>query len=418
MRSVREIFVSRSSSLMVPGVPGNVIHVRAGHTLELVLDDVFPPIDNGSDQDTAERARALLMRSHQLLCGGDMHGAFDCAQALTDLLPGVVDGPAQKIRATLQADWAEPGLAAAREALALAPKSAELHYVAGIFANAAREPQEAAQYLGLFLEQGDDRGETERANAHLALGSALDDLDQVFAGLAHVEIARSMGGDHAELLNTLGYLLRRAGQPERAAEAFHTGLQVDPAHPSLLINHAAALIEAARYDQATEAIAALEVHDPTAPQLAGLRDLLAELAAQGGQGARVALMDLPPWRAPEQIVECSSCAAWIPMQAREMLCGRCGSVLSAPGLCPCCRSDGRVVLIPGLETLCPYCRSGHLTVSEVEGAPSSGMARAAGDLLKVGRTRDVAFTPWRVSSRGIEDGTQFIGCPAGPIGKC
>lgn len=344
----------------VPGTPGNVIDVREMRQLQHALDDVFPGIDNAPDDKTARRAQLLLRTSHQLSLAGYPERALECAQELTGLLPGIIDGPVQKIRVALQARWPEPGFTAAREALDLAPDSAELHYIAGMFAGLAGKPRQAAQYLGLYLERDDPVEVEHLAIAHQIIGSSLDDLNQVFPGLAHLRIARAVGGENTDLMNNLGFVLRRAAQPQSAVEVLDAGLRRDPTNENLLINRVGALIEAGRHDEVVDAIALLEASYPDAIQVSTFRDVMTRSARQGQRGNPVALVATPN-AAAQRIVECSCCEAWIPLQQKEALCGRCGSVLSANGPCPSCSSDGRVALAPGINSFCPYCRAGELS---------------------------------------------------------
>ncbi|WP_165419588.1 toll/interleukin-1 receptor domain-containing protein [Rhizobium leguminosarum] len=358
--------------LPFPGTPGNVIDVRSERQLKLVLDDIFPTISGGPDSEMAERARLLLLKSHEFSIADKPHEAFQCAQELTDLLPGIIDGPAQKMRVALRATWTEPGLAAAQEALALAPDSAELHYVTGAFASIAGNPQQAAHYLGLYLEKDDPIENQYLITAHQLLGSSLDDLSQPFAGLAHLRIARNKGGDNSDLLNNLGFVLRRVGQSKAAVGVFQVGLEAEPENRDLLINYAAALVETGNHGAAVNAIGQLEVLYPGTPQVSLLNDVLKELEKQGFWGEPIALLDAPA-EALGVVVECSACPAWIPMQEKDMLCARCGAVLSHDCPCQCCGWDGRVIWAPGITAICPYCRAG-----ELRSTPTGGATKLSG----------------------------------------
>ena len=354
-----DVPLPRGFRMPQPGTQGNVIDVRRSDALRQVIDDVFPAIANAPDEDAVRRARALLAQSHEDLCAGNLNEAYAAAEELTALLPATIDGPAQKVRVALRANAAEVGLTAAEEALALAPQSRELLRAAGTFASGAGQPKRAAQHLGMFLEAFGEEESTDLAQAHFALGSALDDLGQVHAGIAHLELARRSAPDDANLLNTLGYVYRRAGDSARAIECFTHGLTIEPAHANLLLNAAAALLETAQYDDAAVIIDRLDRAAPGLPQVAGLRDL----AAQGVAGV---LAEPPVLVAVVQheaagVVTCDACAARVPVPDGNGLCARCGSVVPMqPGPCPNCTSDGRVVLIPGLSQQCPYCRRGHV----------------------------------------------------------
>ncbi|MGE0815492.1 MAG: tetratricopeptide repeat protein [Vicinamibacterales bacterium] len=357
-----DIPLPRGFRLPVPGTPGNTIDVRDGADLERVLADLFPAIGVAPDEATVREARALLARSYEALCAGDHDQAMAASADLTALLPGTVDGLAQTIRIALRASVPDVGLRAAEEALTLAPRSRELLRAAGTFAVTVGEPARAARHLGVFLETygGDEPAET--AQAHYALGSALDDLDQVHAGLAHLEIARQSSPESPALLNTLGHVYRRAGDVVRALECLSAGLVADPERPDLLLNAAAALIESGRYPEAEAMVDRLAAVAPEASQVEGLRDL----TAQGAAGM---------WREPpslvrvvrvdaSRIVTCDACPARVPIGDHQTCCARCGSVVPIqPGGCASCGSEGRVVLVPGLAAQCPYCRRGRVSAA-------------------------------------------------------
>jgi tetratricopeptide (TPR) repeat protein len=345
--------------LPTPGTPGNVIDVRRSETLDVVLDDVFPAIEDAPPEETTAEARQLLARSHELLCASELQVAFEAAEKLTNLLPGVIDGPAQKVRVALRAGSPEAGLAAAEQALELAPRSHELLRAAGMFASAAGEHKRAAAYLGTYLEEG---GEEESANvvqAHAALGSSLDDLGQVHAAIAHLEIARAAVPQDPNLLNALGYVYRRAGDTTSALQRFEQGLSTDPSNSQLLLNAAAALIEAGQYPDAALMLDRLESVAPGSPEIAGLRRIIASASAAVGPPSLVAVVS----RDATRRVTCKACHASLPIGDSETLCARCGSVVSLSAApCPNCTSTGRVVLLPGLAQLCPYCRKGSISI--------------------------------------------------------
>jgi tetratricopeptide (TPR) repeat protein len=340
------------------GTPGNVIDVRSSETLDVVLDDVFPVIEDAPAEETTAEARQLLARSYELLCAGELQVAFEAAEKLTNLLPGVIDGPAQKVRIALRAGAPEAGLAAAEEALELAPESHELLRAAGTFASTAKEPKSAARYLGTYLEEAGEEDSADVVRAHFALGSSLDDLDQVHAAIAHLEIARAGAPQDVNLLNTLGYVYRRAGDAATAVQRFDQGLSSDPSNPQLLLNAAAARIEAGQYPDAALMLERLEDVAPGSPAIAGLRRIINSASVAVGPPSLVAVVT----RDATRRVTCSACHASLPIGDSETLCARCGSIVplsAAP--CPNCTSTGRVVLSAGLAQLCPYCREGSVS---------------------------------------------------------
>lgn len=349
-----------------PGVPGNVLDVRTPEQLSAVLDDAFPPITDAPSVETVQRARSLLRESYQHVCAGRFQEAFVLAEELTALLPEAIDGPAQKLRIALQAGSSEAALAAAEEALALAPESPELLVAAGTSACGAGCHRPAVEYLGRFLEARGEESRPWEAQAHLALGSSLDEFDQVHPALAHLEVARSLAAPNADLLNTLGYVYRRAGEPERAVERLQEGLRLDPSHAALLVNLTNALAESARYPEARVALAELAARVPDHPAVRALGPVLDRAEET---------LEEPPQLIPQVLardgcrwIVCDECEARVPVEPEGVaLCARCGSALPvAQRVCPLCQSDGRVfpAPLPGVSFQCPYCRQGKVSMAD------------------------------------------------------
>jgi tetratricopeptide (TPR) repeat protein len=345
----------------VPGTPGNVLDVRTPGQLAHVLDDAFPPIGQRPDEASIDQARALLARSHEHVCAGRFESALADANSLTAILPGLIDGPAQRVRVALRAGWAAEGLAAAEEALGLAPQSRELLRAAGSFAAVAGQPRRAAQYLGAFLEAYAQEDRESAGSAHFALGSSLDDLDQVYPAIAHLEVARRVAPAAPGLLNTLGFVYRRAGETETAIARLKAGLDLDPSNVDLLVNLTAAAIEHGRPTDARAALDRLRAAAPERPEIAGFDQLIARMGngALTGKGLRL----LPVISAPKgsRWVTCSECDARVPLEPNGALCARCGSVTTLqPEPCPCCTARGRAIVAPGVQMSCPYCRRGRI----------------------------------------------------------
>ncbi len=346
-----------------PGTPGNTLDVRTPAQLGLVIDDVFPSIESAPDEAVVERARGLLRRSHECLQTDRFPEAMDSASELAELLPGVIDGIVQKIRVALAVGWPAEGLASAEEALTLAPRSRELLLAAGIFANGASQPRRAIAHLALMLEMHSEESGDDIAQAHHALGSALDDVDEVYAGLAHLEICRSMAPKSVDVLNTLGFVYRRANEMDRAIASFDDAVALEPDNVKVLTNRAATLVEAGRSSDADEALDALAAAEPEHPGVDSLRELVARIRA--GEAPPVLVERAA--READQWGHCSHCAAHIPLDSeRQLVCARCGSSLApAERTCPNCGSDGRVFpgLSAGLACLCPFCRKGSLSIA-------------------------------------------------------
>ena len=344
-----------------PGVPGNVLDVRTPQQLAAVLDDAFPPITDAPDERTVERARALLRQSHEHVCAGELQEAYERAAELAALLPGVIDGPAQKLRVALRAGAHEAALAAAEEALELAPDAIELLFAAGTSAVGLGRHQDAIRYLALALESGGPEG-FQVAQAHYALGSSLDELDQVHPGLAHLEVARRMLAPNTVVLNTLGFVYRRAGEPERAVERFQEGLRLDPSHVDLLANLVNALAESGRYAEGRAALRDLAGRSPDHPALA-LDGPLAHAEQTGEDPPQLVPRVAPPdgcrW------IVCDACEARVPIDPKtHAVCARCGSVLPLTvRSCPHCTSEGRVFPDAPTRFQCPYCRQGRVSLA-------------------------------------------------------
>lgn len=356
-----------------PGRPGNVLDARTPEQLALVLDEAFPPIDPVPDADAVREARALLRASHEHLCAQRYQAAFDKAGELTTLLPGVVDGPAQQVRVALRAGALEAGWEAAEHALQVAPESRELLLAAGTFASGAGQHRRAIAHIAHLLEDPGDDPSLNLASAHRTLGASLDEFDQVYPAIAHLELARRLQPADPDVHNTLGYVFRRAGELTQAVECLRAGLAQQPAHSGLLVNLTAALIEAQRLPEAREALANLTEQAPGHPNIEGLGECLEAAGRAPGQApqlvARVPRPESASW------CRCVQCPARVPIDGTGCtLCARCGSSLPIePAACPNCGGDGRVFpAVPGLKMQCPYCRLGQLRMA---GADESEPAR-------------------------------------------
>src|SRR5262249_48958233 len=129
-----------------------------------------------------------------------------------------------------------------------------------------------------LLEISGDAVDSETTIAHQVLGSSLDELQQVQPALAHLLIARAANPARPEIYQTLGYVLRRANQLDRALETFKVGLQLAPDHLDLLVNLAATSIECGRTDDALALVGRLEAAAPGHPVAVQLRQLAHESA--------------------------------------------------------------------------------------------------------------------------------------------
>jgi tetratricopeptide (TPR) repeat protein len=339
---------------------GNVVDVRRPERLTPVLDDLFPPLADRLDEAALDRAHALLRASHERALAGRFEEAIARAEELAALAPHAIDGPAQELRVALAAGLVERGYSAAKRALELAPRSRELLLAAGKLAVEGGRPSLAIEHLGLLLEMHAGKSDRYVTEAHLLIGSSLDDLDEVWPALAHLELTRRASPDNANVRNTLGYVYRRAGETALAIRHFETGLERAPQDALLLENWTAALAEAGRIGDARAALERLADVDPSRAER--LRRVLEQ--ARGPVALAPRVRGVPGGVR----LRCSACDARpIVADARSALCVRCGAVhASVAGPCRCCGSMGRVhAAAPEAAFACPYCRKGTLSVAAV-----------------------------------------------------
>ena len=343
-----------------PGRRGNTCDVRQAGQLTEVLNRLFPRIKDPPGENTLVEARALLAKSHDDLRAGRYREALQRAAQLTTLLPNAVDGPVQMIRVARRAEWHDVALDASERALMLAPEHPELLVAAGNAAANGGDPHRAISYLGRFLETTPESSDFMTAQARLAMGSALDDVHQVFPAIAHCEVARSETGVDPNLCQTLAYLYRRISDPRRALEAAEEGLKMAPEHIGLLLHAVCANFECGRTSEARSALRKLESVSTDSDQVASLTRLL----------------DLPPRSLLQPVeltpnpfwVTCSKCPAHVPARSlSSLICARCGSVLEdGQRACPNCASTGRLglTMLDEAQWKCPYCRAGFLEVGQ------------------------------------------------------
>ncbi|MBN8898202.1 MAG: tetratricopeptide repeat protein, partial [Rhodospirillales bacterium] len=111
------------------------------------------------------------------------------------------------VRALLAAGRATETLAAADDACAAQPDSAELHFARGTALNALRQPAAACAALERSVAL-----DPEFAPAWLNLGNACADLDDWTAAEAHVRRAVTLDPTLAEAQASLSYLLTVQGR--------------------------------------------------------------------------------------------------------------------------------------------------------------------------------------------------------------
>jgi len=342
-----------------PGRPGKTIDVREPGMFEEFLDDVFPRRDPTASLNLAEAAYRASLDAFER---GEHQAAFDRAREVVAHAPDIVDGYAQQVRICLALSAPDAGLAAASAALDRFPDFYELHLAAATFAHMSGDPAATVRHATRTLEFPAVHP-PERAQAHALLGTSLDDFDQVEAAIAHLALAMRIGGRLPSLLQTLGYVRRRSGEPEAAARIFTEALQADPAAAPLHQNLVGALIEAGKPAEARAALAELAQAHPDPEVVARLGEIIARIEASGHRMSLVKQVALP---AGDLRVGCSSCEAGLTASQGESLCAGCGCPRpSQASPCRFCDADGLVPLWPGgmAAAICPFCRVGTILVA-------------------------------------------------------
>jgi tetratricopeptide (TPR) repeat protein len=345
--------------LVGSGKPGgNTFDVRDAGALPAVVEALFPPLEPPPPPELATRLTRLLDASQGALVAGRFDEAYEVALEAAQSAPNLVDGYAQMARAAYFGGHAPEGFRAATAALAIDPLSFELLEIAAQCAYYAGEPREAIKLCVRVLPH------VHSETVHIVLGNALDDLGQVYAGLAHLEIARALVPQNASLHNATGFAYRHAGQLHKALACFAQGLEVSPTDQMLLVNQAATAIEAGDPVLAEEALDRLAGAYPGHESLGYLSGVYERWRAEGG--VPPALVPRIPPRDPIGILRCTECALDLPLaSAAELLCAGCGAERFGDSLtCELCGSDGTVMPMIAAQArwLCPYCRNGFLTL--------------------------------------------------------
>ena len=351
-----------------PGRVGNAVAVRDADTLARTLDQLFPPVTGGPPGPQLARAWKFICAAHQAAAEGRMAAAFTQAQRAVAACPDIADGYAQLARiAVLSRTHAAEGLAAAQRALAIQPGSFEMMLCAAGCAYEDRQPAMAAKYCITILEE-DHSNHTRRfqSGAHYIMGNLLDDAGQCYAGISHLEIARKLTPGLTAYHNDTGLAYRHVDDIGAALACFAEGLRIDPEDISLLVNQAAAFLEAGKAAQCREALSKLAVLEPGHPAIVVLSRVLDAWQAEGGPPPRLVPRIAP--RQPVRIVSCSACPANIPLAGQEnVLCAGCGAEREQlTTRCKVCGLDGVAPLqlaSMGMAVVCPYCRAGTLQLA-------------------------------------------------------
>jgi len=351
--------------LPVPGRSGNAVDVRDADKLARVLDQLFPPPEGVPPQSQLAAVRRLIRASHEAVADGRLDAAIDLAERAAAACPEIADGHAQLARACVFSNRFAEGLEAARRALAIERDSAEMTVHAAEFAYQMQQPTVAARYCVAILER-DDREYARRwvGGAQHVLGNVLDDAGHCYPGIARLEIARRLTPDLPVYHQNIGVAYRHVDDIDAALACFAAGLELDPEDTGLLVNQAAAFIEAGKSRESREALHKLAAIEPEHPAVDGLARILDAWRAQGGPPPR--LVPRMARRRPVRIVTCTECPARIPLADNDaMLCAGCGAEREPEiGRCEICGHDGYLFLaISGLSFICPYCREGVLQIA-------------------------------------------------------
>ena len=350
--------------LIEPGRPGNTFDVRTEAARKRALDEFFPPLEAVLSDQQRRRAEALLQESHDKEASGDAPGARHAADQLAQEFPELVDGHRRRAELALTEGRAEDLLEAARRAAAIEPEQLEHHVLAAQGALHARRFSDVVAALAPALE-----AQTVDWRVHALLGDALDELGQVWAGIAHLELARRANPKRADLCVDTGMAWRHVGRTEEATRCFEAARALAPEDPDILVNLAATHLEAGHSGASQEAIDELEKKDPDHSSLAELKKIRTDWLAQGGQPP-VLSQRLHP-RTAESRATCDSCPADIPIAGKtHALCNQCGAErMEIDKPCPLCKQKAVVPI--GLRATdedthaCPYCREGTLRVGRV-----------------------------------------------------
>jgi Flp pilus assembly protein TadD len=141
--------------------------------------------------------------------------------------------------------------------LEVTPRSAKLHAGAGIAHHAAGRVVEAERHYREALAIYPDY-----AQIHYNLGELLAERGDDGAAIKHLGRAASLAPGNVRPYKTLARLLRRAARLEEALAAFSTGARLDPGDHRFRFDYGRALLAADRRAEAIEVFAGLAHDDP------------------------------------------------------------------------------------------------------------------------------------------------------------
>ncbi len=164
---------------------------------------------------------AQLTLGSALLLAGQAEAAATAYHAAVTRQPDCAPGWAGLGMAHMHLDQPAAALAAAGRAAALAPTLAEAHFVLGLAQSALGQPATAALARCLALVPG-------HARAHLALGNALIDRDDMAAAEAELRRAIALDPTVPEAHASLGFLLSATARLSEAVAACDAAIALRP----------------------------------------------------------------------------------------------------------------------------------------------------------------------------------------------
>ena len=352
----------RGFKLPTSGKLGNVADVRDPGKLEASINQLFPVISNLPKEEAIENASELLRQSHFAASEGCLDDAFNLALAAAETIPNIVDGHAECARLAVRSNHAKEGLAAVSKALAIDPYNLEMLTLAASCSYHLQERHNAIRFCKDILDLAeDDQARKHTLAAHYYLGNALDDLGQVYAGIAHLEIARRLSPQDPNCHNDTGLAYRHIDELSKAVSCFLRGLELSPTDINLLVNLAAAFLEAGNTTASKTTLERIKCLQPDHPSLMHLGEILRRVHPNTTEFPK--LVPRAPKRNAVGTIRCTECACEIPMLTDdELLCAGCGAErFEKSGACKYCGADGFSFPTLGFF-LCPYCRNGTVHV--------------------------------------------------------
>ena len=340
-----------------PHRAGNTFDVRNERAVEQVVDRFFAQSGGIPDPAWAREAARLLHDSMVAERHGDVAAADTLALNAAKLVPEVPDGNARRARTAYVCHEFADALAAARTALDLEPGNDEALLYGAAAAADLGHWEDCMQLARVALDR-----DAANYNAHFSLGKGLSARNQIEPAIAHLNIARTGLAHGAQIHAAAAEAYRKIGRPGEAVECLQTALRHAAAarHEPLLLNLAAASIEAGNARSAREAIANLSARFPRNNAIGVLKEVLGSWEASRGPPPNLMGGVLPVGKLG--LVSCDECDASIHYSnPSDCLCAGCGAVRSLKEPMPCrycaaprrvCRTNGFIGNPGGQRVLC------------------------------------------------------------------